>query len=187
MHKKNIPFLASPHFNHRPEQTNIDLIVLHAISLPDGQFEQQYISDFFLGKLDTLAHPSFKDLEDLKVSAHFVVDRKGKITQFTPTERRAWHAGKSTWLDQDNCNDYSIGIELIGDERQPFTKNQYTETARLCRTLMAQYPQINKQRIVGHQDIAPSRKWDPGEQWDWKKFNRSLSHIKVLHIGYQRT
>ncbi len=175
-----IRFVASPHFNDRPEHMPIDLIVLHAISLPDGEFEAQHISDFFLGKLDTNAHPSFQNLADVRVSAHFVVDRQGNITQFVPIKQRAWHAGESEWQDKSNCNDFSIGIEIIGDERQPFTRKQYTETARLCRTLM-QTHRIDKTRIVGHQDIAPTRKWDPGKQWDWGHFNRSLAHIRHLY------
>lgn len=176
---KPIPFFASPHLNSRPN-VEIDLIVLHAISLPDGAFASQHIKDFFLGKLDTSAHPSFKDLKGVRVSAHFVVARDGNITQFVPTEKRAWHAGKSSWKNREGCNDYSIGIEIIGDERQPFTRKQYTETARLCRTLIAQYPIIDKTRIVGHQDIAPTRKWDPGKQWDWSHFHRSFAHITHL-------
>ncbi len=184
MAKKPIQFLASPHFNARPN-TPIDLIVLHAISLPDGEFESKHITDFFLGHLDAQAHPSFKDLKDVQVSAHFVVARDGSITQFVATGKRAWHAGTSTWDGRSNCNDYSIGIEIIGDERQPFTRRQYTETARLCRSLIAQHPMIEKQRIVGHQDIAPTRKWDPGKQWDWSHFRRSFAHIKHLHTDIQ--
>lgn len=182
MSKKPIPFLASPHFNQRPTQTAIDMIVLHAISLPDGEFSPQHISDFFQSKLDISSHPSFEALGDVKVSAHFVVDRKGKVTQFVATGSRAWHAGESKWLERENCNDFAIGIEMIGDERQPFTQKQYTETARLCRALMNQYPQISKNRIVGHQDIAPNRKWDPGKQWNWSKFQRSLSHIRKFKL-----
>ncbi|MDQ7001411.1 MAG: 1,6-anhydro-N-acetylmuramyl-L-alanine amidase AmpD [Ghiorsea sp.] len=181
-----MPFLASPHFNARP-QTPIDLIVLHAISLPDGEFEHQHITDFFLGKLDTTKQPSFEDLKDVRVSAHFVVARDGSITQFVSTYQRAWHAGKSSWQGRDNCNDYSIGIEIIGDERQPFTHQQYTETARLCRSLIDQYASLDKQRIVGHQDSAPTRKWDPGKQWHWSHFHRSLAHIKHLHTDITKT
>lgn len=177
-----VRFLASPHFNARPH-TPIDLIVLHAISLPDGEFTTEHITNFFLGNIDEAAHPSFKDLNKVRVSAHFVVARDGSITQFVPTNQRAWHAGNSTWQGKDDCNNYSIGIEIIGDERQPFTRKQYTETARLCRSLIAQYSAIDKQRIVGHQDIAPSRKWDPGKQWDWSHFLRSLAHIKHMHTN----
>jgi len=136
-----------------------------------------------MGNLDSLSHPDFAGLSGTCVSAHFVVDRKGKVTQFVPTSRRAWHAGQSSWRStegeaQENCNDYSVGIEMIGDELNPFTQAQYRETARLCRTLMAEYHGITMQRIVGHQDVAPGRKWDPGKQWDWTKFYRSLSRIR---------
>ena len=182
MAKKDISFLASPHHNNRPD-TIIDLIVLHAISLPDGEFGTQYINDFFMGVLDTHTHPSFQELQGVRVSAHFVVARDGSITQFVPTAKRAWHAGQSEWQNKPDCNDYSIGIEIIGDERQPFTRKQYTETARLCRSLIQQYPAIDKARIVGHEDITPGRKWDPGNQWDWVHFRRSLAHIKHLHTN----
>jgi len=175
-------YLKSPHFNHRPDSASIDLIVLHAISLPDGMFEQGYIDDLFMGELDISAHSSFKSLARTRVSAHFVVNRKGEITQFVPCQKRAWHAGESSWQGREGCNDYAIGIEMIGDEKRPFTHAQYTGTARLCRVLMQGFPDISKERIVGHKDIAPSRKWDPGEQWDWQRFHRSCSHIRQLDL-----
>jgi len=161
------------------------MIVLHAISLPAGQFEMDYIEDLFMERLDCSAHPSFADLQGLKVSAHFVVDRKGGITQFVPCQCRAWHAGVSAWQGREGCNDFAIGIEMIGDEAHPFTQAQYRETARLCKQLMQHFPAINRQRIVGHQDIAPGRKWDPGRQWSWAKFDRSLSGIRRLHLEVQ--
>jgi len=176
--------MNSPHHNARPGDAEIDLIVLHAISLPSGQFESQYIDDLFMGRLDCAAHPTFDSLEGLKVSAHFVVDRAGATTQFVACDRRAWHAGLSEWQGRSGCNDYAIGIEMIGDEATPFAAAQYREAARLCKTLMQRYPAIRTERIVGHQDIAPGRKWDPGKQWDCQHFRRSLAHIKrhVLNI-----
>jgi len=177
--------LESPHFNSRPDSAVIDLIVLHAMSLPDGEFSMQYVDQLFTGDLDITAHTSFSDLKGVKVSAHFVVDRKGQVTQFVRCDDRAWHAGESSWLGRDGCNDYAIGIEMIGDEKRPFTQAQYTETARLCRVLMLAYPDITRERIVGHQDIAPDRKWDPGKQWHWVKFKRSLSHIQKLNMAIQ--
>ncbi len=176
-------YLESPHCDARPDSTELDLIVLHAISLPDGTFEQHYIDDFFMGKLDISAHSSFEDLRDVRVSAHFVVNRKGEVTQFVPCQKRAWHAGESSWLGRKGCNDYAIGIEIIGDEKRPFTHAQYTEVARLCRVLMQHYPNITKERIVGHQDIAPDRKWDPGKQWHWQRFHQSFSHIRKLDLA----
>jgi len=174
--------LDSPHQNRRPEKMAVDMIVLHAISLPAGQFEMNHIEQLFMGELDLQADPSFADLQGLKVSAHFVVDRKGAITQFVPCERRAWHAGVSEWQGREGCNDFAIGIEMIGDEKTPFTQVQYRETARLCRVLMGRFPAIDRLRIVGHQDIAPGRKWDPGKQWQWQKFDRSLSRIRRLNL-----
>ena len=182
LHYHDVRFLPSPHFNERPVGTAVDLIVLHAISLPPGDFEAQHVEAFFMGELDGGANPSFSELINLQVSAHFVVDRKGAITQFVPLSQRAWHAGESSWQGRDNCNDYAIGIEMIGDENTPFTQSQYRETARLCRVLMEQFPGISSQRIVGHQDVAPGRKWDPGKLWQWAKFHRSLSRIRRLNI-----
>lgn len=176
-------YLKSPHCNARPDSAVIDLLVLHAISLPEGVFEQDYIDALFMGNLDVSAHSSFSSLDGVRVSSHFVVNRSGEITQFVPCQQRAWHAGQSSWEGRDNCNDYAIGIEMIGDEKRPFTHKQYTETARLCRALMQSYSNITRQRIVGHQDIAPGRKWDPGKYWDWEKFRRSLGHIQKLNIA----
>jgi len=181
---RHIPFLASPHYNTRPADAEISLIVLHAISLPPGIFESRRVHELFLGTLDCTLHPSFASLQKLHVSAHFVVDRHGDITQFVRCSQRAWHAGVSSWEGVDNCNDYAIGIEMLGDEQQPFTLCQYRETARLCRVLMQQYPAITPQRIVGHSHIAPGRKWDPGRQWHWARFRRSLTHIRKMDLEF---
>ncbi|WP_072658858.1 1,6-anhydro-N-acetylmuramyl-L-alanine amidase AmpD [Mariprofundus micogutta] len=174
--------LISPHQNERPAGTEISLIVLHAISLPPGAFELDHICKLFMGSLDCAAHPDFETLQGLQVSAHFVVDRKGHITQFVACDQRAWHAGLSEWQGRSGCNDFAIGIEMIGDEQRPFTQAQYRETARLCRVLMQRYPSISSNQIVGHQDIAPGRKWDPGKQWQWNKFKRSLRRIRRLDL-----
>ncbi|ATX82845.1 AmpD protein [Mariprofundus ferrinatatus] len=158
------------------------MIVLHAVSLPAGKFEPEPVEQLFMGTLDCSSHPSFGDLEGLRVSAHFVVDRKGRVTQFVPCAHRAWHAGVSSWQGREGCNDFSIGIEIIGDEEQPFTQVQYREAARLCRVLMRRYPAIGRDRIVGHSDIAPGRKWDPGRQWQWSRFERSLARIRRMDV-----
>jgi len=176
-------YIPSPHHDARPTGVPVDLIVLHAISLPAGQFDMQYIEALFAGSLDTSAHPSFTSLEGMRVAAHFVVDREGSIAQFVPIEKRAWHAGQSIWQGREHCNDYSVGIEMIGDEQTPFTAKQYRETARLCRALMLRFADITDGRIVGHQDVAPGRKWDPGQQWDWEHFHRLLSHIKNTEMN----
>ncbi len=174
-----MPFLPSPHCDARPPGTAINLIVLHAISLPPGKFDTGDVFALFLGTLDT---GRYAGLAGLRVSAHFVVDRQGGVTQFVPCSQRAWHAGVSVWEGRADCNDYAVGIEMVGDEAQPFTAAQYRETARLCRVLMQAYPDITPDRIVGHADVAPDRKWDPGCQWDWERFHRSLSRIRRLDL-----
>jgi len=181
-HDKPMRQLTSPHQNERPQGAGVELIVLHAISLPPGQFESDYIDDLFMGRLDCSTHPDFELLNNLQVSAHFVVDRRGRITQFVGCDRRAWHAGESEWQGRSGCNDFAVGIEMIGDEERPFTRAQYRETARLCRVLMQCYPAISVDHIVGHQDIAPGRKWDPGKQFQWEKFKRSLQRIRRLDL-----
>jgi len=179
-----VRFAPSPHFNDRPDSDGIDMIVLHAISLPPGRFDLQHVEAFFLGELDTHADPSLAGLAGVRVSAHFVVDRTGHITQFVPVAKRAWHAGESSWQGREGCNDFAIGIEMIGDEKNPFTDAQYRETARLCRCLMQRFPAIRQERIVGHQDVAPGRKWDPGTQWSWGHFRRSLARIRKLTLRF---
>lgn len=162
-------FYASPHCNNRPKNMPIELLVLHAISLPQHQFSTQHIIDLFLGKLDHHAHPSFEALRGLEVSAHFLIDREGELIQFVPCHKRAWHAGVSAWKTRQQCNDFSIGIEMIGDEAQTFTPMQYQRCAQLCQTLKTKFPSIDD--ITGHENIAPIRKWDPGKQWDWPLFH----------------
>ena len=176
--------LASPNFNERPAEMAIDMIVLHAISLPPGQYDSEAIDDLFLGRLDCAAHPDFSELAGLRVSAHFLIDRRGGMTQYVSCGQRAWHAGQSIWQGRQNCNDFSVGIEIVGDEEEPFTAAQYRETARLCRALMRRFPAIERDRIVGHADIAPGRKWDPGRQWDWSRFRRSLARIRRLDFEF---
>lgn len=179
---RTVRFIESPHHDARPDSADIDLIVLHAISLPPGEFGMSHVEALFTGNLDASAHPSFAGLDALRVAAHFVVDRAGGITQFVPVRQRAWHAGESAWQGRERCNDYAIGIEMLGDEQHPFTPAQYRETARLCRALMARFPGITAGRIVGHQDVAPGRKWDPGRQWQWPRFHRSLARIRRIEL-----
>lgn len=165
--------LLSPNFNARPPGVVVDLIVLHAISLPPGQFGGGHIERFFQNRLEIPVHPYFAEIQHLQVSAHFLIDRVGGVIQFVSTEDRAWHAGASCWSARENCNDFSVGIELEGTESVPFSEAQYVQCARLCRQLQGRYPQIGDDRIVGHQDVAPGRKWDPGPQFRWDGF-RSL-------------
>lgn len=164
----------SPHWNLRPQDTPISLLVIHCISLPAGQFGNSYIDDLFLGVLDTTADKSFADLAGVRVSAHCVIFRNGAVRQYVPFQHRAWHAGVSEFDGRQNCNDFSIGIELEGTEHQPYTDAQYQSLVLLTRKLMQDFPAITTDRIVGHQQIAPGRKTDPGPSFDWDRYQSAL-------------
>lgn len=166
--------LTSPNFNERPVGMEISLLVIHGISLPAGEFATPYIDALFTNTLDTAAHPSFKDLSGLQVSSHLLIDREGRVTQFVPFTKRAWHAGASSFAGQDNCNDYSIGIELVGADNVIYTALQYKKLVEITRVLMHYYPQITAERIVGHCDIAPGRKTDPGPAFDWDIYKKEI-------------
>jgi len=172
-----IRFVASPNADSRPEGAEVELLVLHAISVPEGEFSVRHVEALFTNRLDPDVHPAFAALASLRVSAHFLIDRGGGITQFVPVAQRAWHAGKSCWRGRERCNDFSVGIELLGDAKTPFTEAQYEAAARLARALMARFPKLRRDCIVGHADIAPGRKWDPGPQWDWQRFFALLDRM----------
>ena len=159
-------FCPSPNFDERPNNTSIDLIVIHAISLPAGFYNTQLIKDLFLNCLDPGTDQYLESIKDLKVSSHFLITRKGTLIQFVPTHKRAWHAGISVYKGRENCNDFSIGIELEGCDDEEFEQSQYNSLSRLINFLSIDL-QINKQNIVGHADIAPDRKTDPGPLFDW--------------------
>lgn len=161
----------SPNFNERPRRGVIDLVVLHSISLPPGEHGGPYIEQFFLNRLDWEAHPYFQSLRGLQVSAHFLIRRNGKLLQFVSCDQRAWHAGASSWRGRENCNDYSLGIELEGLEGGRFTAAQYKTLATLVRALARRYPIAE---IVGHEHVAPARKHDPGEGFEWRRLARAL-------------
>ncbi|MBI5259665.1 MAG: 1,6-anhydro-N-acetylmuramyl-L-alanine amidase AmpD [Burkholderiales bacterium] len=161
----------SPNHGPRPEGVAVELVVVHSISLPPGEFGGDAIEQLFLNRLDSQAHPSFEALRGLQVSAHFLIRRDGELVQYVSTERRAWHAGRSRWAGRDNCNDWSIGIELEGLEGGLFEAAQYEVLARLLRALKRRYP---LRQVVGHQDVAPGRKHDPGEGFDWHALRRRL-------------
>lgn len=165
----------SPHCDQRPAGETISLLVIHNISLPPGQFvqpseEKRHIDDFFRGELDVSAHPFFTEIAHLRVSAHCVIWRDGGIWQYVPFAQRAWHAGVSAFAGREQCNDFSIGIELEGTDDLPYTNNQYRSLVSLTRWLMQLYPAITLDRIVGHEHIAPGRKTDPGPAFDWTMF-----------------
>lgn len=163
--------IASPNHDRRPPGMAIDLLVIHNISLPPEQFGGTEIADFFTNQLDTSAHPYFAQLEGVRVSAHFLIRRDGGIIQFVPCRQRAWHAGASSWQGRTRCNDFSIGIELEGSDNQSFTDAQYAALVRMSRRLLRTYP---IRSIAGHSDIAPGRKTDPGQHFDWGRYRALL-------------
>ncbi|MCW8125257.1 1,6-anhydro-N-acetylmuramyl-L-alanine amidase AmpD [Microbulbifer halophilus] len=169
--------LPSPHCNSRPEGCPVDLLVIHCISLPPGEYGGSHIDDFFLGQLDIDAHPYFAEIAALRVSAHFLIDRNGRVTQYVPLDRRAWHAGKSEFCGRGNCNDFSIGIELEGLDTDSYTDAQYRALAEVTAAIRAEYPQISRDRITGHSDIAPGRKLDPGPDFDWQRYLALLDEV----------
>ncbi|BDM65899.1 N-acetyl-anhydromuranmyl-L-alanine amidase [Shewanella sp. NFH-SH190041] len=166
----------SPYFNARPagDAGEISLLVIHNISLPAGQFGLPYIEALFLGCLDCSVDDSFAELAGLEVSAHFLIRRDGELIQFVSCNDRAWHAGVSKFHGRCNCNDFAIGIELEGTDLSGFTSAQYARLITLTRQLQRDYPKIVSSRIVGHSDIAPGRKTDPGSGFDWQRYRAAL-------------
>ena len=163
---------VSPNCDERPPGEAITLLVIHNISLPPGEFGGDGIVRLFTNELDCAAHPYYRTLDGLRVSAHFLIRRPGELLQFVPCARRAWHAGASAWCGRSRCNDFSIGIELEGADDVPYTESQYGVLAELTRTLRSAYPIAD---IAGHCDIAPSRKTDPGPSFDWPRFRSSIA------------
>ncbi len=168
-------FIPSPNFNERPPHTEINLLVIHSISLPPGVYTGTGVVDFFCNNLNIAEHPYYEQIKDLKVSAHLFIKRDGQIIQFVPFHYRAWHAGTSYFKGKEACNDFSIGIELEGSDFEPFTENQYASLILSTQAIIEAYPAISpQQNIVGHQDIAPGRKSDPGPFFDWKGYLASF-------------
>lgn len=166
--------LPSAHCDDRPDPQDISLLVIHNISLPPRIFGGPWIDDLFLGRLDPGAHPYFAEIAALRVSAHLLIRRDGRITQYVPFEKRAWHAGASCFGEREACNDFSIGIELEGADDIPYTAAQYAQLAAVTRALQLGYPAITPERITGHSDIAPGRKTDPGPAFDWAAYRRMI-------------
>ncbi len=163
--------LASPNCDDRPDNDSIRLLVIHAISLPPGEFGGDGVERLFTNDIDPSTHPCFQDLQGLRVSAHFFIRRDGAITQFVSVNKRAWHAGVSSWRGKNRCNDFSVGIEVEGCDDKPFESIQYVRLARLIRALKKAFP---IEEVVGHSDIAPGRKTDPGPCFDWLRFRQLL-------------
>jgi len=159
--------ISSENCDNRPVNESIRLIVVHNISLPPGEFGGPYISQLFTNQLNKAEHPYFADIYQLKVSSHLLIRRDGEIIQYVPFHKRAWHAGASSYCGSDSCNDFSIGIELEGTDDTPYEPVQYEKLANLILELRQSYPDINKDAITGHCDIAPGRKTDPGPAFDW--------------------
>lgn len=167
--------VASPNCDDRPDEDDISLLVIHCISLPPERFDGAYIDQLFCNCLDPHAHPYFQEIYQLKVSAHLLIRRDGSIRQYVPFNRRAWHAGVSRYQGRERCNDFSIGIELEGAITLAYTETQYRQLANVVKVLLESYPKLSSQRIVGHSDVAPGRKSDPGPLFDWQYFYSLLA------------
>ena len=168
----------SPNCDMRDDESDISLIVIHCISLPEGQFGTPYIEQLFTNQLQALAHPSFTEICQLHVSSHIVIQRDGQITQYVPFNKRAWHAGVSEYHGRRKCNDFSIGIELEGTDCTPYTEIQYQQLSGIIQQLIQTYPRLSLRDITGHSDIAPMRKTDPGKFFNWTELYKYLSTSK---------
>ncbi len=166
--------VLSPHLDERPAGLQPELIVVHGISLPAGEFGGPWIDRLFCGNLPADAHLSFAEIAPLRVSAHVLIRRSGEPTQYVPFGARAWHAGRSRYGEREGCNDFSIGIELEGTDVLPYEPAQYQTLAQLILDLCATYPTLSRERVVGHSDIAPGRKTDPGPAFDWSRLRALL-------------
>lgn len=169
-----VNYVPSPNADARPQGCCVDLIVIHNISLPPGEFGCGHIHKFFTNLLDENAHPYFVEIKDLHVSSHLLIERSGRLTQFVPFHQRAWHAGQSSFNDRDCCNDFSIGIELEGTDDTEYTDQQYHVLSAVIISLQMAYPTLSSHNIVGHCDIAPGRKTDPGNSFDWDRLRSQL-------------
>lgn len=172
---RNVRCVPSPNCDARPDNEIIDLLVIHGISLPPKEYGGPYIDQLFTNSLDANAHDYFREICDLCVSAHALIDRRGGVTQYVPFSRRAWHAGASCFGGRGGCNDFSIGIELEGSDDEPYEPEQYERLAEVVNMLRKHWPGITHDRIVGHCHIAPDRKTDPGPAFDWDAFFRILN------------
>ena len=168
--------VCSPNFGARPAGAEVSLLVVHNISLPPGEFGNGYIEQFFTNQLDPDLHPYFATIAAVQVSSHVLITRAGELVQFVSLFDRAWHAGRSCFAGVAECNDYSIGVELEGTDTDAYTEAQYAALGRLTDALLAYFPKMTPERITGHCDIAPGRKTDPGEAFDWAKY---YSHITL--------
>lgn len=167
---QDINFLESPNFNDRPLDEDISLLVIHSISLPPKKYNTDHIERFFLNELDFSSHNFYKNIDGMKVSAHVLIKRNGEVIQFVPFDKRAWHAGVSSYKGKNDCNNFSIGIELEGSDDDIFEDIQYEKLSLITSLLITEYDLITKDNIKGHSDIAPERKTDPGVLFDWDRY-----------------
>jgi len=175
---RDVRRVHSPNFDARPVGSTLDLIVIHGISLPPGEFGGDWIDQLFTNCLDGNEHPYFTEIRDLRVSSHLLIRRDGSLTQYVPFGARAWHAGESCYCGREVCNDFSIGIELEGADDKPYEDSQYSVLASLVAALRRAYPSLVDAELVGHCDIAPGRKTDPGSCFDWKQLSAELISIE---------
>ena len=166
--------VLSPNFDARPPGSTIDSVIVHGISLPPGEFGGPHIEQLFCNRIEPHAHHCFPAIADLRVSAHLLIRRDGSLVQFVALSNRAWHAGESRLGDRTGCNDFSIGVELEGTDCTAYESAQYERLGEVCRTLMHRWPAITADRIVGHSDVAPHRKTDPGPAFDWDRLQNLL-------------
>jgi N-acetyl-anhydromuramoyl-L-alanine amidase len=178
--------VLSPHCDARPAGMVAELLVVHGISLPPGEFGGPWIDRLFTGTLPPEAHPYFRELAATRLSAHALVRRDGAIVQYVPFGERAWHAGASQYRGRSTCNDFSVGVELEGTDDTPYTEPQYQQLAALAAALLAAYSSLSAEHIVGHSDIAPGRKTDPGAAFDWPRFRALLSERLAAGPGSAR-
>ena len=170
----NAKFVESPNYSERKDEYDIRLIVIHCISLPPKIYGNTYIEDFFCNKLNVKDHEYFAEIYDLKVSSHILIKRSGEIIQFVPFNKKAWHAGLSSFRNDENCNEFSIGIELEGYHTEKYTNYQYKSLIGVSKALFNNYKDLNKDNIVGHSDISPDRKEDPGKDFEWDYYLERL-------------
>jgi N-acetyl-anhydromuramoyl-L-alanine amidase len=173
-------FVASPNCDARPAGADVELVIIHNISLPPGEFGGLGVVELFTNRLEAAAHPYYATIIHLRVSAHFFIRRDGALIQFVPCSLRAWHAGESSWRGRSRCNDFSIGIEIEGVDDLPFADVQYQTLERLTAALLAAYPSVNA--IAGHEDVAPVRKTDPGPCFDWLRYRTCVTDRVMFRV-----
>lgn len=172
--------VPSPNCSARPDDVEVDLLVIHNISLPPGKFGTGCVDQLFCNELDPNGHPFFAGLEKLRVSSHLLIDRAGRVRQYVSFDQQAWHAGQSCFRGRERCNEFSIGIELEGTDDTAFTEQQYSTLVAVTCVLLQTYPGLSDDHIVGHSDIAPGRKTDPGPCFDWSYYRRQLANSLLV-------